>query len=665
MSSIATIYDPLGLVGPLILPGREINQELCRLKYDWNDGLPDELAVRWRDWKKGLASLASYSIPRSFTPRDFGEVERAELHHFADASEGHGYGTVTYLRFVNKEGGIHNSFVMGKSRVRPLRSGISVPKMELTAATLLIKMDKLITKELEGRIKIHSVTFWTDSMIVLRYIFNETRRFVTFVANRVAVIREGSKPSQWRHVRSEANPADLASRGIKATETEKLEVWRHGPDFLWKDSKEWPQQPTDLHQELSDQDEGVKKEKITINACTEKEDFWGTLFKRYSMWEKLRRVVAWVIRAAHMLLQLRTKSVASTVSPAKSEEKIPQLLLSDVEEAERRIVKNVQDQTFPDELSSPNLSKSPLAKLKPFVNDGVLRVGGRLNRADLSYDAKHPMILPGKHRVTEMIILHYHFANGHVGPYQLLAETRQHFWIVNGVSSIRRVLRRCHECKRQSAMVGEQITAPLPTVRVSSDSHQLIYPFAAVGIDYFGPLYVHAGPLTRSMRKNPKLHKRYGCIFTCLRYRAVHIELASDLTTDSFINAVTRFVARRGPPRVIYSDNGSNFRGAETDVMHALKTWDQERIGRELLRRDIQWYFNPPAASHQGGVWERLIRSVRKILHAMIGEHLVNEETLVTFLVEVEKILNSRPITRVSSDPSDLEPLTPNHILLL
>ena len=223
-----------------------------------------------------------------------------------------------------------------------------------------------------------------------------------------------------------------------------------------------------INSQLSDQDEGVKKEKITINACTEKEDFWGALFKRYSTWEKLRRVVAWVIRAAHKLLQLRMKSVASTVSPAKSEKKIPHLLLSDVEEAERRIVKNVQNQTFSSkELSSPNLSKSPLAKLKPFVNNGVLRVGGRLDRADLSYDAKHPMILPGKHHVTEMIILHYHFTNGHVGPYQLLAETRQHFWIVNGVSSIRHVLRRCHECKCQNAMVGEQITAPLPAVRVS------------------------------------------------------------------------------------------------------------------------------------------------------------------------------------------------------
>ncbi|XP_020610137.1 uncharacterized protein LOC110061474 [Orbicella faveolata] len=161
----------------------------------------------------------------------------------------------------------------------------------------------------------------------------------------------------------------------------------------------------------------------------------------------------------------------------------------------------------------------------------------------------------------------------------------------------------------------------------------------------------------------PELENRLRHLFR--QYRAVHIEIASDLSTDSFINAVTRFIARRGPPRMIYSDNGSNFIGAETDVVKALKTWDQGRVGSELLRKNIQWYFNPPLASHLGGVWERLICSARRILHAMIGEQLVNEETLTTFLVEVEKILNSRPITRVSSDPNDLEALTPNHILLL
>lgn len=664
LSSIATIYDPLGYVSPLLLPGREINQELCRKKCGWNDELPEELAAKWREWKTGLASLKNYSISRPFTPRDFGKVETVELHHFADASEGHGYGTASYLRFINERGRIHNSFVMGKSRVRPLRSGISVPKLELTAATLLIKMNELITRELEGRIAINSVTFWTDSAIVLRYIYNESRRFVTFVANRAAVIREASSPSQWRHVRSEVNPADYASRGIKATETEKLKLWKHGPNFLWRDSDEWSQQPPDLNLDLADHDEGVKRERVTVNTAVVEETFWNPLFERYSTWEKLRRVVAWLIRGSRALIQLRTRRRVPNQAPVEPE-KTPRLSVSDLEEAERRIVRNVQTQAFPEEFCDPESRKSPLVKLKPFVKEGLLRVGGRLNRSDLDYDAKHPMVLPGKHRITEMIILSYHFTHGHVGAYQVLAETRQRFWIVNGVSSVRRVLKGCHDCRRQNARVGEQITAPLPVVRVSSDSHQLIYPFAAVGIDYFGPLYVHTGPVTRSKKKNPTLHKRYGCIFACLRYRAVHIEIANDLSTDSFNNAVTRFVARRGPPRMIYSDNGTNFRGSETDVMKALKTWDQEKIGSELQRKNIQWYFNPPAASHQGGVWERLIRSVRRILHSMVGEHLVNDGTLTTFLVEVEKILNSRPLTRVSSDPNDLDALTPNHILLL
>ena len=156
------------------------------------------------------------------------------------------------------------------------------------------------------------------------------------------------------------------------------------------------------------------------------------------------------------------------------------------------------------------------------------------------------------------------------------------------------------------------------------------------------------GPNTR-WKKNATLNKRYRCIFTCLRYRVVHIEVAEDLSTDSFINAVLRFVGRR----------------AELDVVKALKAWDQENIQTTLTQRGIEWKFNPPAASHKGGIWERLIRSIRRILHSLIGERLLNDEALRTFVMEVEKILNDRPITSVSSDPQDLEALTPNHILLL
>ena len=131
------------------------------------------------------------------------------------------------------------------------------------------------------------------------------------------------------------------------------------------------------------------------------------------------------------------------------------------------------------------------------------------------------------------------------------------------------------------------MTAQLPMVRVSSGNHRIIYPFSAVGLDYFGTLYVRSGPKTRS-RKNATLNKRYGCIFTCLRYRAAHIEVAVDLSTDSFIKAVQRVVGRQGPLRVIFSDNGTNFRGAQVDVVRALKVWDQEKIQATLTKTGIE-----------------------------------------------------------------------------
>ena len=226
----------------------------------------------------------------------FQAVTRVELHHFSDASQEYCYGAVSYLRLVSDDGQVHCAFVMGKSRVKPLGSTMTVPKLE-TAATLLTQMNSMIIRELEGRMKINDVTYWTDSTIVLRYILNTRRRFVTFVANRVALIHQSSNPKQWRHVRSEDNPADYASRGLKPSESDKLDVWRNGPDFLWKNSKEWPKQPEGILKKLSDEDEGVKKEK-NVGLSTASRDFWEDLFPRYSTWTKLVRSVAWLVHGA-------------------------------------------------------------------------------------------------------------------------------------------------------------------------------------------------------------------------------------------------------------------------------------------------------------------------------------------------------------------------------
>ena len=158
LSSIATVYDPLGFASPL-LPGREINQELCKFKLSWDDNLLEEIRLRWRKWREGLMNLQGFRIPRCFKPEGFGRVARAELHHFAEASQEHGYGTASYLRLVNDQGKIHCSFVIGKSCVRPLKSVVTVLKLKLTAATLATRINKIVTKELEGRLRIDSVTY--------------------------------------------------------------------------------------------------------------------------------------------------------------------------------------------------------------------------------------------------------------------------------------------------------------------------------------------------------------------------------------------------------------------------------------------------------------------------------------------------------------------------
>ena len=301
--------------------------------------------------------------------------------------------------------------------------------------------------------------------------------------------------------------------------------------------------------------------------------------------------------------------------------------------------------------SSKVLKNSSLRKLCPFIAHGVLRVGGRIHKAYIPYEMKHPVILPPHHHVTKLIILSYHLRNGHSGVLHTLSDTRDRVWIINGNAAVRRVLHDCYKCRLLNAAPGKQVMSHLPEFRVSSGCPA----FTSVGLDYAGPIFSKVG---RS------LAKRYLCVFTCMATRAVHLEIAHSLDTQSCLQALQRFIGRRGSPRDVYSDNGSNFVGAARELKEAISKWNQSLINKTLCQKGISWHFNPPAASHQGGVWERVIRSVRRILTALAGERVLTDECLSTFVTEVERILNDRPISAVSSDSRDLKALTPNSLLL-
>ncbi|XP_067685296.1 uncharacterized protein [Haliotis asinina] len=340
------------------------------------------------------------------------------------------------------------------------------------------------------------------------------------------------------------------------------------------------------------------------------------------------------------------------VMKEETAEPVNKFLSSEIlDRAEVAIIKHVQRQHFPEEMKRTESRKNVstrLRKLDPVVVEGILRVGGRLSQAEISLDAKHPIILPKESHVTTLIIRDIHNQVGHLGKNVMLAILCQKYWILHASTLIKSLVAKCVICRKYQARVIEQKMSDLPLDRVTPGEP----PFTSVGMDYFGPIIVKRGRGTV---------KRYGVVFTCLAIRAVHLEVACSLDTDSCINAVKRFIARRGPVKSIRSDNGTNLVACERELCEEMENWNHAQINKHLMQKNVSWNFNPPAGSHHGGVWERVIRTVRKVLYSLLHQQVIrlDDECLVTLFCEVESIITTSP-----NDPHDLAPLTPNHLLL-
>ncbi|XP_014676486.1 PREDICTED: uncharacterized protein LOC106816399 [Priapulus caudatus] len=637
LSFTSTVYDPLGFVGPFIMRAKILFQELCRQKLDWDKAIPKYVADQWIRWLQDLPKIADFKVPRCLKPSDRLQAPAAfQLHHFSDASE-KGFGAVTYLRMVDASDRIHCCLVMAKSRLAPIKP-TTIQRLELSAAVVAVKLDQACRKHLEYPLS--ESVFWTDSTIVLHYLRSEKKRFQTFVANRVAQIHEGSSSSRWRHVDTNSNPADDISRGMSADEMITDERWTQGPTFLWSKEELWSAQP-DLG-DIPTAAEIKKVREIYSTTATEAKATKTTVdkrFKRFSSWHELKRAVAIILRVKDIL---RKKSDVKRTEP---------VTVKEIQRAEQAIIVYMQRSWHADPTKLQQLEK-----LSPVMSaDGMLRVGGRLSNAPLpDHDsAKHPAILPPDHHVTKLIIEHFHKITGYAGAERVFAEIRQNYWSIKDRVSVKRAVRNCIPCKKRKQLPSVQYMADLPRDRVTPSQP----PFTEVVVDYFGPLKVKRARKTEV--------KRYGCLFTCLATRSVHLEVACSLDTDSFINALQRFIARRGNPKTIRSDNGSNFVGAKRELHEAIKEWNQQKIADYLLQQDVQWIFNPPAASHMGGVWERQIRTVRAVLSGIVSQQTIDDERLSTLFCIVEDIVNGRPLTKFSDDPNDPAPLTPNHLLLL
>lgn len=284
---------------------------------------------------------------------------------------------------------------------------------------------------------------------------------------------------------------------------------------MWKERTEWPAQPEFKCSILEDEVE-IKQNRKVYTVAAGDLDPVNLLIQRHSSWYSLKKSVAWL---------LRFKQYMKTREPISGK-----LTVNELRAAATAVIVHVQVQMF------GKRKDNSLRKLSPFVSeDGTWRVGGRLSKADLHFQTKHPLILPANHHGTNLVILHCHAMTGHAGIERVLAETRKKFWIVKGRATVRRVLSKCITCKKLRAQPVSQFMGNLPKDRITPNEA----PFTHVGVDYFGPFLVK--------RARSEL-KRYGCIFACLTTRAIHIEVSHTLETDSFINALQRFIARRGEP---------------------------------------------------------------------------------------------------------------------
>lgn len=627
LSDLNKIFDPLGFLAPVLIKGKIFLQQLWQLKVEWDKPLAEEIKFKWESFYQDLEELGSLHIPRKCKPKS---SDKFELHGFCDASQ-EAYGACIYVRTKDCDGQWHSHLLCSRTRVAPLK-GVTIPRLELCGALILMQLAKKVAEA--WKVELTCLHFWTDSTVVLGWLNSQTRRLKTYVANRVEQILDITNVKQWKHVLTDQNPADVLSRGLSAIKLKESALWWNGPKWMLQE-QQWPTEGHVLtNEDCLPEIREVKLVLATVDSSMQ-------LINAYSDWNRLVRAAAWYAKFVEYLKSNRKTSPSQI------------LTVQNLNAAKRGLLRRAQEDAFTKDIlalyKGANVPhKSKIRSLCPFMEDGLILVGGRLQNSSLSKKQKHPIILPTNHHITYLIFVDCHKKMLHCGQQLLLAEIRRSYWPIKGRLMARSVIRRCVTCARAKPTFYEPIMAPLPRQRV-----QCARPFTVTGVDFAGPLLIRSG-----IRGKP-CKKAWIAIFVCFATRAVHIEAVEDLTSSAFIATLRRFISRRGKPNTIWSDNGTNFVGAHRELAAYL-----EKIDHQVALEGISWSFNPPSAPHFGGLWESAVKSAKHHLTRVIKGVALSLGELQTLLCQIEACLNSRPLTPLTNDPNDLQPLTPAHFLI-
>ncbi|XP_031331853.1 uncharacterized protein LOC116162378 [Photinus pyralis] len=604
MSDIAKIFDPLGLVSPVTITAKLLIQELWMKSVTWDQEVPEDIAEKWTNFRKEVVLLQELKIPRWIQHTD----EELQLHGFCDAAE-KAYGAAVYTR--SKDGEV--TLLTSKTKVAPIKTKITILKLELCAAVLLARLLEKAATALE----IPNITIyaWSDSTIALAWIKGDPNRWKSFVANRVTEINKLVPHHHWKHVRTEENPADILSRGYPASKIQANPIWWNGPE--WLKTSEWQEYQTP--KVTTDQE----MKRCLVATTSLKDD---SIISRFSSLSRLLRVIAYCNRFSRACR--KHPSQQTCVKVEELERSMNQLIALTQRLEFGKEIKTLQRQQ---QLENSN----KLTSLNPFVDgEGMLRVGGRLHNSRLAFNEKHPIILPPKQQLTHLVIVDAHIRTLHGGVQLTSAYLRRKYWIINGKKAVKAIIHSCTTCIRYRKQTMHQLMGQLPTARVTPNP-----PFTHTGIDYAGPISIRAWK-----GRGHKAYKGYLGIFVCLSTKAIHLEAVGDLSTETFLAALRRFMARRGHCAHIYCDNGTNFVGASNLLQAEIQTVIEEVGKKQEGTLGIKWHFIPAATPHHGGLWEA-------------------GEELTTLIYQIEACLNSRPLIPLISEPGGII-LTPGHFLI-
>ena len=607
LSKVARIYDPLGLASPISLGGKLLYRDVCDAKLNWDTTLPSKLMQSWIRWEERLPE--QLTVPRSLAAYQE-DIQRIELHAFGDAS-GKGVAAAVYAVVV-QETGVNQGLVAARARLS--KKGLTIPRLELVSGHMAVNLLANVASALDG-FPVMERCCWLDSTVALHWI-RSPGTYKQFVSNRVEKIQAHSEVI-WRHVGTSENPADLGSRGGEVTSHPS---WCNGPTWL-KNKACWP---PDIVTKASDESMAeVKAMRDVFAVAIASTDELDSLLEKYTYW-KTMRICAWIMRFVH---NIRSRKTGRLKGPLTTEE---------TNKARTFWVKRVQTRATADKHYQEDRLQ---LNLQP-NQDGILECRGRIQ-------GHFPVYLPDSQRFTEKLITQSHLGTLHGGVVSTMAKVRELYWVPRLRRLTKRIVKSCHGCRRfQAQAFSSPPQGDLPKDRTEGQT-----PFQVVGVDYAGPL---------KYRKNAKTEgKAYVLLYACSLTRALFLDLLPNLETKEFLASFKNFIARRGRPEKVYSDNGRTFVGAAQWIKQVMQ---DEKFQNFLAYEGIQWQFNLSRAPWWGGQFERMVGLVKGALHKCIGNGLLSWAELQEVLLDIEVALNNRPLSYVDED-IQLPILTPSSFL--